>query len=103
MQDVARSHTFFEGFGFDFNFGFSLSENRCVEIAEDQFVMLLDRPRIADFVRGEVADSEHALSCTYPCRWGLGRCSQLLFVRTSEALFAKAVANIMTSEERRMT
>ena len=64
VKDIARSRTFFEGLGFDFISGFSGPDNLCVKIAEDQFVMLLNRHRFADFVRGEVADPERAVGCT---------------------------------------
>ena len=64
VKDLARSRTFFEGLGFEFVAGFSGPDNLCLKIGEDQFIMLLTRPRFADFVVGEVADPEQAVGLT---------------------------------------
>lgn len=64
VQNVDRSRAFFAGLGFTFIEGFSGPDNVCVQLAEDQFIMLLNRPRFADFVQGEVADPRQAVGCT---------------------------------------
>jgi predicted lactoylglutathione lyase len=64
VLDLARSRTFFAGLGFEFVDGFSGPDNLCLKIGEDQFIMLLTRPRFADFVVGEVADPRQVVGLT---------------------------------------
>ena len=64
VEDIQRSRTFFGALGFDFVEGFSGPDNVCVRLSDQQFIMLLNRPRFADFVKGEVADPQRAVGCT---------------------------------------
>jgi predicted lactoylglutathione lyase len=64
VEDIQRSRTFFGALGFDFVEGFSGPDNVCVRLSDQQFIMLLNRPRFADFVKGDVADPQRAVGCT---------------------------------------
>jgi predicted lactoylglutathione lyase len=64
VRDLERSRAFFSRLGFAFVAGFSGPDNLCMKIGEEQFIMLLTRPRFSDFVVGDVADPEQAVGLT---------------------------------------
>jgi predicted lactoylglutathione lyase len=56
VDDLATSKAFYAALGFGVNEQFSDESCACIVVSDQIFVMLLVRPRFADFVVGEVAD-----------------------------------------------
>jgi predicted lactoylglutathione lyase len=56
VKDVAASRAFFGALGFAFNDAFSSDDTACMLVDENIMVMLLEEPRFAEFIEGEIAD-----------------------------------------------
>ncbi len=66
VTDVAASRAFFTRLGFGFDERFSDQQTACLQLSEASYVMLLERPRFADFTAkptGDPATSTTALLC----------------------------------------
>ena len=66
VQDVAASRAFFSGLGFSFDDRFCDAQTACLVLSETAFVMLLERPRFADFAAkplGDPGTTTSALIC----------------------------------------
>jgi len=57
VNDVEESRTFFTRLGFEFNAEFSDEKALCMVVADNIFVMLLQRDYFKTFLTGEVADT----------------------------------------------
>ncbi len=64
VADLAASRRFFVGLGFEFNERFCDEGAACMVISDRAYVMLLQRERFAEFVRGPVADADAATALT---------------------------------------
>ena len=64
VADLAASRRFFVGLGFEFNERFCDEGAACMVISDRAYVMLLQRERFAEFVRGPVADAGAATALT---------------------------------------
>lgn len=62
VTDLARATAFYTGLGFGLNEQFSDENAASVVVSEQITMMLLTRPRFADFVPGAVGDPAHATS-----------------------------------------
>ena len=60
VADLAASKRFFETLGFSFNPQFTGEDAACLVVEQNICVMLLTRPRFADFINGEIADAHRA-------------------------------------------
>ena len=56
VRDVAASRSFFRGLGFSFDDRFCDETTACLELSERAYVMLLERPRFADFTAKPLGD-----------------------------------------------
>jgi predicted lactoylglutathione lyase len=66
VTDVAASRAFFTGLGFAFDERLCDDQTACVQLSEAAYVMLLERPRFADFTAkplGDPATTTSALLC----------------------------------------
>ncbi len=66
VTDVATSRAFFARLGFAFHDGFSDAQTACLKLSDAAYVMLLERPRFADFTAkpiGDPAATTSALVC----------------------------------------
>ena len=66
VQDVAASRAFFASLGFAFDDRFSDAQTACLQLSDKAYVMLLERPRFADFTAkplGDPATTTSALVC----------------------------------------
>jgi hypothetical protein len=66
VEDVAASRAFFTRLGFAFDERFCDAQTACLQLSEAAFVMLLERPRFADFTAkptGDPATTTSALLC----------------------------------------
>jgi predicted lactoylglutathione lyase len=66
VADVAASRAFFAQLGFRFDERFSDASTACLQLSEAAFVMLLERPRFADFTvkpLGDPTTTTSALLC----------------------------------------
>ncbi len=64
VADLAASRQFFVGLGFEFDERFCDEGAACMVISDRAYVMLLQRERFAEFVRGPVADAGAATALT---------------------------------------
>ncbi len=64
VADLAASKRFFVGLGFEFKERFCDEGAACMVISDRAYVMLLQRERFAEFVRGPVADADAATALT---------------------------------------
>ena len=64
VADLAASRQFFVGLGFEFDERFCDEGAACMVISDRAYVMLLQRERFAEFVRGPVADAAAATALT---------------------------------------
>ena len=60
VEDLDRSVAFFRALGFAFNPRFTDETATCMLVGEDAYVMLLTRPKFADFTVKPVADASAA-------------------------------------------
>lgn len=60
VQDLPRAKRFFEGLGFSFNPKFEDATGACLVLGEDNYAMLLTRPRFESFTRKKAADTTSA-------------------------------------------
>ncbi len=66
VADVAASRAFFSGVGLAFDDRFSDARTACLQLSDAAYVMLLERPRFADFAAkplGDPATTTSALLC----------------------------------------
>ena len=56
VADVAASRAFFSRLGFAFDERFCDAQTACLQLSEAAYVMLLERPRFADFTAKPVGD-----------------------------------------------
>ena len=66
VADVAASRAFFTRLGFGFDERFCDAQTACLQLSEAAYVMLLERPRFADFTAkplGDPATTTSALLC----------------------------------------
>ena len=66
VADVTASRAFFSRLGFTFDERFSDEQTACLQLSEAAYVMLLERPRFADFTAkpvGDPAATTSALLC----------------------------------------
>ncbi len=66
VADVAASRAFFSRLGFAFDDRFSDEQTACLQLSQASYVMLLERPRFADFTArptGDPATATTALVC----------------------------------------
>lgn len=60
VENVAASRTFFDKLGFAFNDMFCDENTACLEINDQTYVMLLEKPRFRDFVNDDICDTSQA-------------------------------------------
>jgi len=60
IDSVKRSEDFFTRLGFEFNREFCDEQTLCVTVADNIFVMLLERPFFKTFVDTEISDAHRA-------------------------------------------
>jgi hypothetical protein len=66
VADVAASRDFFTRLGFSFDERFCDAQTTCLQLSESAYVMLLERPRFADFTAkplGDPATTTSGLLC----------------------------------------
>jgi len=66
VADVAASRAFFSRLGFRFDDRFADGQTACLVLSELAYVMLLERPRFADFVAKEMGDP-HTTTSSLVC------------------------------------
>ena len=60
VENVAASREFFDKLGFTFNDMFCDQNTACLEINEQTYVMLLEKPRFRDFINDDICDTTQA-------------------------------------------
>ncbi|MFX1760738.1 glyoxalase family protein [Rhodococcus gordoniae] len=60
VENVAASREFFDQLGFTFNDMFCDENTACLEINEQTYVMLLEKPRFRDFINDDICDTTKA-------------------------------------------
>ncbi|MEE2030640.1 VOC family protein [Rhodococcus chondri] len=60
VEDITATRVFFDRLGFTFNEMFCDENTACLEINEQTFVMLLEKPRFQDFINDEICDTSSA-------------------------------------------
>ncbi len=60
VENVAATRAFFDKLGFTFNEMFCDENTACLEINEQSFVMLLEKPRFRDFINDDICDTSTA-------------------------------------------
>ncbi|AHD21329.1 glyoxalase [Rhodococcus pyridinivorans SB3094] len=60
VENVAASRAFFDTLGFTFNDMFCDENTACLEINEQTYVMLLEKPRFRDFINDDICDTTKA-------------------------------------------
>jgi uncharacterized protein len=65
ITDLPRARAFYTGLGWTINEAFSDETAACVVVSETIFVMILTRPRFADFVDRPVGDPSSTVSALF--------------------------------------
>lgn len=60
VENVAATRAFFDKLGFTFNEMFCDENTACLEINEQTYVMLLEKPRFRDFINDDICDTTRA-------------------------------------------
>lgn len=60
VENITATRAFFDKLGFTFNEMFCDENTACLEINEQTFVMLLEKPRFKDFINDEICDTSTA-------------------------------------------
>jgi uncharacterized protein len=60
VENITATRAFFDKLGFTFNEMFCDESTACLEINEQTFVMLLEKPRFRDFINDEICDTSTA-------------------------------------------
>ncbi|WP_241385013.1 VOC family protein [Rhodococcus sp. CH91] len=60
VENVAATREFFDKLGFTFNDMFCDENTACLEINEQAYVMLLEKPRFRDFINDDLCDTARA-------------------------------------------
>lgn len=60
VENVAATRAFFDRLGFTFNDMFCDENTACLELNDQSFVMLLEKPRFRDFINDDLCDTTGA-------------------------------------------
>ena len=63
IENLKRSVDFFTKLGFTFNAQFTSEDTTCMNISDDAFVMLLEKPRFASFTKKQIVDTSTHVEC----------------------------------------
>lgn len=60
VENITATRAFFDKLGFTFNDMFCDENSACLEINEQTYVMLLEKPRFRDFINDDICDTSRA-------------------------------------------
>ncbi|UVT23935.1 glyoxalase [Rhodococcus pyridinivorans] len=60
VENITATRAFFDTLGFTFNDMFCDENTACLEINEQTYVMLLEKPRFRDFINDDICDTTKA-------------------------------------------